>query len=502
MLCSLKLINVTTKYCLVIGQIGTLEGGNMCGLVGVFGNLFVPDIKFFKNALIADYVRGVHSTGVCRVDGDEVKVKKLPLDPINFLDLRSVDNLLTVSAKGLFGHNRQATVGSVNAANAHPFTHGTITLMHNGTLDVGVKYKLEKAYDAPSFGTDSELICWLINSYELAGVIKDLEGAFALVWYDTDDESVNIIHNGEREFNMYVTDNRVYWASEAAMLRWVLQRNDLTVKDSNIFSPKIGTHVKLIYKDSKVDVSTQQLVVAEKKPLPSSTHGATGGKHTSGGNVSRLPVPYTPALASHPSVLEEFQEQSGMALKIGTKVYAYVTQETEGRATGFNTIHGTLAAYPWCDVVAYNVPDKGFMNKYTKGIQLEVVRIYKSGGDFRMVCAPSVLKIMKRPDRKAMDRWIDYWDGVVRSNSEKDITPKHDLQPDDKVKGYNGRDVSYKHFERIVNNGCCVCDATLDPVEEYIDRTCHFVGEDYVVCKSCASDEHISTKFGFVIDSH
>lgn len=253
----------------------------MCGHIGVFGNLTAPDLKFFRNGLVADYVRGVHSTGMAACTPSDVAIHKLAIDPINFLDLSKVKSSINVTQHALIGHNRQATKGKINSVNAHPFQHGSITLVHNGTLTN--QWQLEKLFDAPSFDTDSELICWLIDNYELGSVIKSLEGAFALVWWDSNDNSINMINNGEREFNIAVDKDTVYWGSEAKMLDWLLHRAGIAYQDDmKVFSPAIGRYSKFSWtRKDGLSVETEDLELApEKKPTPRQAKKGAGTKNT------------------------------------------------------------------------------------------------------------------------------------------------------------------------------------------------------------------------------
>jgi hypothetical protein len=238
----------------------------MCGLVGVFGDLYVDHLKFFKQALIADYFRGKHSTGMtCVKASGEVFNKKLALDPINFLDLKEVDSNILNTNTLMMGHNRHATLGGVTAANAHPFEHGNITLMHNGTLTN--KHALQTNYKAPIFDTDSELVCWLLNEHSPEVIIPELQGAFALTWYDASDMTFNFIRNNERPMAMALDIDVLMYASEGGMLEWLMQRNSMKMKDFKFFIPDKGEHFKFSYATKMVSHEVKEigLYVAPKR---------------------------------------------------------------------------------------------------------------------------------------------------------------------------------------------------------------------------------------------
>ena len=113
----------------------------MCGLVGVISKYdkSYEDIKkhFLKYAIAVDTLRGEDSTGVMRMnEKGKVETNHSILPGIQYVSTKSFDNIKTDSW-AIFGHNRAATRGSVSRENAHPFTFGDVTLMHNGTLFAG-----------------------------------------------------------------------------------------------------------------------------------------------------------------------------------------------------------------------------------------------------------------------------------------------------------------------------------------------------------------------------
>lgn len=199
----------------------------MCGLVGYIitqEKLNAPDeqkyIKFFRKALFLDTLRGFDSTGVARLDGSgNCSVMKKAMMAPDFLDCKRVTEFLSPLQEyswALMGHNRAATVGNVNAANAHPFTHGDVTLMHNGTLSW--RPKTDKKFD-----TDSEQICYAISqctsNQEVITLLESLEGSYALVWYDAKNGKINLARNEERPLVIQETELGMIYASES----WILE---------------------------------------------------------------------------------------------------------------------------------------------------------------------------------------------------------------------------------------------------------------------------------------
>ena len=155
----------------------------MCGLVGVVGTgINFVDVKVFKQLLFVDALRGPHSTGVAINGGDnKVQTYKRSVNSTDFLQLKQGDAIASTSNTDfLLGHNRYATQGAINDANAHPFTYGNVTLAHNGTLTDQTNLP-----DHKQFTVDSENIAYAMGLAEdPEQVISLLKGAFTLTWYN------------------------------------------------------------------------------------------------------------------------------------------------------------------------------------------------------------------------------------------------------------------------------------------------------------------------------
>lgn len=212
----------------------------MCGIFGVVNGTKNrgPNnslCKLIEQAFITGALRGEDSAGLFQYDGDWVYTHKAAGNAIEFANsektyayIKDVDTAqLTVC------HNRAATEGVVNDANAHPFDVVTddrmVVGVHNGTLR---DWKTKP--DASKFKVDSE---WAISRIAAKGddAFKEIFGAFTFVWFDdTKPNVLNMVRNHERPmFFTYVKgEDRMLFASEYMMLYWLAQRNNITLEDT------------------------------------------------------------------------------------------------------------------------------------------------------------------------------------------------------------------------------------------------------------------------------
>lgn len=202
----------------------------MCGIIGCAGDLNVTHEKAMRTMLILDAVRGEDSTGIAVIGKamGNVKIAKQVGDPFQLFDHKSFDKAFTGVQKAIIGHNRYATTGSINRQNAHPFENASVVGVHNGTLKS--KWRLA---DAKDYVVDSENIYHHIDKYGLKDALQFMEGAWALVWWDKENGSINFLRNKERPLYMaWSKDVKVlYWASEPWMLYASLGRHNLDHQD-------------------------------------------------------------------------------------------------------------------------------------------------------------------------------------------------------------------------------------------------------------------------------
>lgn len=240
----------------------------MCGLCGVYGWIGPQEKKVFQHLQLFSQLRGRDSTGVAIIkrgksDKDKVVIHKevggveslIDKNPAHF---NSRD--WTLNANGalcLMGHSRHATVGLVNEEAAHPFEYDNIVGCHNGTV---LKYNLTglPTYDVNSI--DSQIILEAINNNDKPkDVISKLTGAWALTWFEKQDDTLVMVRNGERTLYTAKDDSgmTLYYASESWMLHVALNRNNVKW-DGKVRSLNEDKLVVWGYEKNKISILHQE----------------------------------------------------------------------------------------------------------------------------------------------------------------------------------------------------------------------------------------------------
>lgn len=215
----------------------------MCGLTGMAGNVFGKDLQAFKELLIVNALRGSHSTGVAVVQRDwTITGVKGVGSPFSLGYSEEFHKAMRVANRVFIGHGRHATVGNIIDENAHPFEFENLVGAHNGTLSGRSNGKLT---DRDQYGTDSEALYANISAFGVENVIPEMEGAWALVWFDRESHRLNFLRNKERPLSYCFSDNgqMLFWASEPEALKWILSRNGIKVHNSGFLTLKEDTWV-------------------------------------------------------------------------------------------------------------------------------------------------------------------------------------------------------------------------------------------------------------------
>jgi glucosamine--fructose-6-phosphate aminotransferase (isomerizing) len=161
----------------------------MCGIIGYIGQRQAQDILL--NGLKRLEYRGYDSAGICTLLDNKkaLSVRKLPG---KVRDLEYLLKKRPLSGTSGLAHNRWATHGAPNQANAHPHTDckGEIAIVHNGIIENYRKLKAELIKEGHKFTsqTDTEVIVHLIEKFgkgtnleeAVLKALSKLEGSFAI----------------------------------------------------------------------------------------------------------------------------------------------------------------------------------------------------------------------------------------------------------------------------------------------------------------------------------
>lgn len=277
----------------------------MCGIVGFLsttkGQNYKAKSDWMRLALIADTIRGHHSTGVFNVpfdnkrsDGTADWCKATYPGPVFVQsdDFRK-RNRNAEQYRYFVGHNRFATMGkSDDVDNAHPFQEGPITLVHNGTLSSQYHLPHRDKYKAQ---VDSHAICHNLALSDVDNakeVLEQLAGSYTLVWHDARDNSLNVTRNSQRPLSMMQgADGTIYFASEGGMVTWIASR--IGVQMNPLYTPKVGVHLKWMPDELVPEVLPFQVYTYNNYwhtgyddiPYRATSYG--GSNATSGGSKSK-----------------------------------------------------------------------------------------------------------------------------------------------------------------------------------------------------------------------
>ena len=278
--------------------------------------------------LISDMFRGMDSTGVYAVNkfGNLKSIKDAsPASMfINKKEANSFFNNFISDYHMVVGHNRKATMGGIESATAHPFIEGNICLVHNGTL--------QNHYKLANRTIDSNAIAAHINENGYKSLLKQIEGAYALIWYNAEEKTVYFTRNAERPLHLVETKEKIYLASESKMLDWILDRNDINkIEIQNVPTDKV---FKFNLETRKLEAESKPKKAEPPKNKFQNQSNQTGCMvSVSGNNVS---TPYS--TAQNKATIETYKSNQLVSWRMLNWEVRSASYKLEGETTdGFRT---------------------------------------------------------------------------------------------------------------------------------------------------------------------
>ena len=494
----------------------------MCGIVGYISqneNLYKgPKDHFMRYALALDTLRGDDSTGLVTLSKKfTVKTMKsmLPGDAY----VHSADYLKNFKVGwAQIGHNRAATAGKVTIENAHPFTFGDVTLVHNGTL-----YQDGKSlptYDH-SLPVDSMQIALALSKFppeKATEVLSQIDGAFALVWSDRRDGSINMARNSERPLHFTFNSNKsvMWYMSDGHHLHSINKSfRHHECKGQNIYEMDRLRLLKFKKGDMRPEVTKfDPFVRPVVKKTTKSTH--TAGKGTSSGGQSsalkRASERWEQSTAKNGGTTTPLKSGStvkvdlqGRKRKVPLPMQQALASElclspndllkfepdvAEKMPDGKFTVYGTMFHKEWGDtpweMTLYNVPVVQY-NAYRRHMWLvrPIGICHPHKFDQKN---PAVLGHLVHCD------WKGYYEKYLRDNESSDDDKEGDSAASILVPGPGGQFITQHELAQYLAGSCINCGGAMKN-EELEECVIVNDGQD-IICEECVDELTAATLKG------
>lgn len=211
----------------------------MCGIIGLvarnLGGFSMRDMEMLQWMSIINTVRGQDSTGFFATyrnkQAEAIKIGTHPFHLFRTKEWNTFKQAAVNRGRMVIGHNRAATRGVVNTENAHPFVENNIILVHNGTL--WSHTNLTKV----EVEVDSNAIAHALAEKPYQEVLPEINGAWALIWYNTETERLYAARNEDRPLCLIETKDSWVLSSEPWIAAGPLGKFDKKIEDITNIKP-------------------------------------------------------------------------------------------------------------------------------------------------------------------------------------------------------------------------------------------------------------------------
>lgn len=217
----------------------------MCGLVGMVtksrNGFSGANMDLMDHLLFMDQLRGPDSTGVFMVNNlGNVSIIKEASHATNFLRTQEYKNVrqdAIYNGWAMIGHNRKATRGNINDANAHPFwVEEDLVLVHNGTMWGDHKHLADVEVDSAAIAHI------LAGEEDVEKAMQKINAAYALIWYNIKKKQLNFLRNADRPLHWCETQDAFVVSSESEILEFACARTNTRILNEGPFTFDVLHH--------------------------------------------------------------------------------------------------------------------------------------------------------------------------------------------------------------------------------------------------------------------
>lgn len=453
----------------------------MCGIVGVAGNLTAKEEKAFNTMLILDAIRGIDSTGAAFIHSHvDPTITKQVGNPYELMGMGVYTKAMNKANKAIIGHNRWATVGDVSRRTAHPFEFDSLIGVHNGTLKT--KWKLA---DAADFKVDSENFFHHVDKLGLKDAMKNMDGAWSLVWWDKYEDKLCFLRNKERPMHIVFSEDKskMFWASERWMVAVAADREGIKLGEFHT------TGEDLLY-EFEIDATGKigKPVVTPMPstyvpPYPQNQQNYNRGPVTtywdskSQTQVTK-PIVTTNETKTPSNVVTLPAEKKSTASRkfyVNSKNIELDLESLDTDVNGANYIHCFDSAEPYIAIRLYYKKGEDIREKIGQSIIADIkdIKITKDEGTYYKVGRYTIKQVPA--DIAAVTK------SVV--DDLRDDIPFEFGDP--KVNDHRGRPITVEEFQSTYGS-CACCTGYTDPMKGF-----KYTMAGDAICHECASDKEI-----------